>query len=87
MPERGRRGGRDRDAALLLLLHPVHRRGAVVDFADLVGLAGIIEDALGGRRLAGIDVGHDAEITIILDSVAARHDLDPVRARRPLYQR
>jgi hypothetical protein len=38
-PERGRRGGRDRNSALLLLLHPVHRRGAVVDFADLVGLA------------------------------------------------
>ena len=68
------RGGRDSDAALLLLLHPVHRRGAVVDFADLVGLAGVIEDALGGRGLPGIDVRHDAKITIVLDSVATRHD-------------
>ena len=74
LPERGRRGGRDRDAALLLLLHPVHRRGAVVDFADLVRLAGVVEDALGRRRLPGIDVGHDAEIAIVFDSVAARHD-------------
>ena len=74
LPERRRRGGRDGDAALLLLLHPVHRGGAVMDFADLMGLAGIVENALGRRRLSGIDVGHDAEITVVFDSVAARHD-------------
>ena len=74
LPEGGRRGGRDGDAALLLLLHPVHRRGAVVDFADLMRLAGIVEDALSRRRLPGINVSHDAEITIVLDCVAARHD-------------
>ena len=38
VPEAGRRGRGDRDAALLLLLHPVHRRGAFVHLADLVGL-------------------------------------------------
>ena len=75
MPESCGRGRGDGDAALLLLLHPVHGRSAVVHFADLMRLAGIIEDALGRRRLSGIDVGHDAEIPIILDSVAARHDL------------
>ena len=32
----GGRGRGDRDAALLLLLHPVHRRGALVHLADLV---------------------------------------------------
>ena len=37
VPETGGRGGGDRDAALLLLLHPVHRRGTVMHFADLVG--------------------------------------------------
>ena len=36
VPEAGRRGRRDRDAALLLLLHQIHGRGAVVHFADLV---------------------------------------------------
>ena len=65
-PEAGRRGGRDRDAALLLLLHPVHGGGAVVHFADLVALAGVIEDALGRRRLAGIDVGADADVAIVV---------------------
>ena len=38
VPETGRRGRGDGDAALLLLLHPVHGGGAVVDLADLVGL-------------------------------------------------
>ncbi len=78
VPEGGGRGGGDRDAALLLLLHPVHRRGAVVDFADLMGLAGIVKDALGRRRLSGVDVSHDAEISVVFDSVAARHDLIPI---------
>jgi hypothetical protein len=46
-----------------------------MDFADLVGLAGIIEDALGRRRLAGVDVRHDADVTIALERMAAGHDL------------
>jgi hypothetical protein len=61
----GRSGG-DGDAALLLLLHPVHDRGTLVDLAHLVGAAGVVEDALGGRRLAGIDVGHDADVACLL---------------------
>ena len=83
VPEGGGRGGGDGDAALLLLLHPVHGRGAVVDFADLMGLAGIVEDALRRRRLSGIDVSHDAEISIVFDSVAAGHDPDPDCLERP----
>ena len=74
MPERRRRGRGDGDAALLLLLHPIHGRGAVVDFANFMGLAGVVEDTLGRRRLSGVDMGHDAEITVVYDSVAARHD-------------
>ena len=38
--------GLDRDATLLLLLHPVHGGGAVVHFTDLVALAGVEQDAL-----------------------------------------
>ncbi len=71
----GRGCGRgDGDAALLLLLHPIHRRGAFVHLAHLVALAGVIEDPLGGRRLPGIDVGHDAEIAVVLDRMAAGHE-------------
>jgi len=62
LPLAGGRGGRDRDAALALLDHPVHLRGALVHLTDLVGLAGVIEDALGRRGLAGVDVRHDPDV-------------------------
>ena len=61
-PEAGRRGRGDGDAALLLLLHPVHDGGAFVHFADLVRDAGVEQDPLGRGGLAGIDVGHDADV-------------------------
>ena len=62
LPERGGGSGGDGDTPLLLLLHPVHGGGAVVHLTDLVADAGVVEDALGGRRLTGIDVRHDADI-------------------------
>src|SRR5262249_4071937 len=72
-PECRRRGRRNSDAALLLLLHPIHRRGAFVHLADFVALACVIKDPLSCRRLSGIDVGHDAEVTVVLNWVAAGH--------------
>ena len=66
LPDTGGRSGRDRDAALLLLDHPVHGRGAFVDFAQLVRLARVEQDTLGGRRLAGVDVRHDTEVSCML---------------------
>ena len=65
-PETGRGSRRDRDAALLLLLHPVHRGGTLVYFTDLVVLPGVVQDALGRSRLPGIDVGHDADIPVTI---------------------
>ena len=62
VPEARDGGGRDRDAALLLLLHPVGGRRAVVRLTDLVVGARVEQDALGRRRLAGIDVRHDADV-------------------------
>ncbi len=62
-PEYGRRGGGDRDAALALLGHPVHHGVTVVDLAQLVGEAGVEQDALRRRRLAGIDMSHDANVS------------------------
>src|ERR1700761_9222298 len=73
VPERGGRGRCDGDAALLLLLHPVHRRGTFVHFADLVALAGVIKDALGGRGLVGVDMRHDTEVAVVLDGMLAGH--------------
>ncbi len=55
-----------------------------MDLTDLVTLAGVIEDPLGRRRLAGIDVRHDAEIAVVLDFVHAGHN---EFSRRPAHQR
>ena len=63
VPGTGGGGGVDGDAALLLFLVEVHDGGAFVDFAHLVDLAGVIEDAFGDGGLAGVDVSGDADIT------------------------
>jgi hypothetical protein len=62
LPERGRGGGGDGDPPLLLLDHPVHGRSALVHLAELVRAPGVVEDPLGGRGLAGIDVSHDPDV-------------------------
>jgi len=62
LPLRRRGGGRDRDPALLLLRHPVHRRGALVDLAHLVGPARVVKDPLRRGGLARVDVGHDPDV-------------------------
>ena len=73
LPEGGHGGRRDRDAALLLLLHPVGRRRTVVGLTDLVVDTGVEEDALRRRRLAGVDVRHDADVA---DLVEVRQDVE-----------
>ena len=35
--------------------------------ADLVVLAGVVQDTLGGGGLAGIDVSHDADVTDLVE--------------------
>ena len=67
IPEARGGGGGDGDTPLLLLLHPVHGGGAVVHLTDLVAHTGVVEDALGSRRLAGIDVRHDADIADLVE--------------------
>ncbi len=62
-PDAGRRGRGDGDAALLLLRHPIHRRGAFMDLTDAVRASCIEQDALRRGGLAGIDVGHDADVS------------------------
>jgi hypothetical protein len=70
----GRGGGRgDGDAAFLFLLHPVHRRRAIVHLADLVIHAGVEQDALGRGGLACVDVGADADVAVTLDGGFTAH--------------
>src|SRR5512136_1570933 len=52
----------DGDAPLLFLAHPVHDGLSVMDLSHFVGAAAVIEDALGNRGLARIDVGHDPDV-------------------------
>jgi len=66
LPMAGGRSRGDRDATLLLLLHPVHRRGAVMRFTESVIDTGVEQDTLSGRGLACIDVSHDANVSCIL---------------------
>ena len=73
VPEAGGGGGGDGNAALLLLNHPVHGGSALVNLTDLVGLAGVVEDALGSGGLAGIDVGHDADVAGVLKRSLLSH--------------
>src|SRR2546425_12282846 len=63
------RGRRDRDAPFPLLFHVVHDSGTVMDLAHLVSDAGVVQDALGRRGLAGIDVRHDADVPDFLQLV------------------
>ena len=61
-PGAGGAGRSDGDAAFLLLGHEIHGGGAVMNLAHAMDAAGKIEDALGERGLAGVDVGDDADI-------------------------
>ncbi len=58
------RGGLDRNAALLLLVHEVGRRFAVVDFARTMNFPRELQDALGRGRLARVDVGKYADVSV-----------------------
>ncbi len=73
LPEAGHGRGRDGDAPLLLLLHPVGRGRTVVHLAELVRLAGVEQDALAGRGLAGIDVRGNPDVAIAFDRSRACH--------------
>ena len=65
-PCAGGRGGRDRDPALALLLHPVGDRRPLVHLADLVDHPGVKQNALGQRGFAGINVGGDTDVACAL---------------------
>jgi len=73
VPEARRSSRGDRDPALLLLRHPVHRRSTLMHLADLVDLLGVKEDALGDRGLAGVDMGNDADVARTREAYLARH--------------
>ena len=62
LPAAGDRRRDDRDAPLPLLFQVVGRRVSLVHVPHPMDLTGVVEDAFGGRGLAGVDVGNDADI-------------------------
>ncbi len=56
-------GRSNSNTSLLLLDHPVHGSGTFVYFAYLINFTGIVKYPLGGCCLAGIDVGHNTDIS------------------------
>jgi hypothetical protein len=38
-----------------------------MDLTDLVGTAGVEEDALGRRRFTGVDVSHDSDVACVCE--------------------
>ena len=63
LPWAGSRGRLNRDATLLLFLKEVHRRGAFMHFANLVTLAGVVQDTLSDGGFASVDMGANADVS------------------------
>ena len=72
-PLGGRCGGADGDPALTLEIHEIHHRRAVVYVADLVCAAGEEQNALGHRRLAGVDMGYEPYVSDLTQIRAGDH--------------
>ncbi len=60
--DRGGRAG-DRDPALALQVHVVHGRPVAADLLHAVDPAGIEQDPLAQRRLAGVDMGRNTNVS------------------------
>ena len=72
-PETSGGSGGNCDTSLLLLLHPVHGGRAVMGFAKLVCLTGVIKDSFCGSRFAGVDVSHDTNISCMFKRIFSWH--------------
>src|SRR5690606_14461355 len=67
VPEGGGSSRGNSDTPLLLLLHPVHRRRTLMSLTELVVDPGVEQDPLGGGGLTGVDVGHDADVSDLVE--------------------
>jgi len=90
-PETGRSGGGNGNPPLAFLDHPVHFGGAIMDFADLVGPAGVIQDSFGGRSFTGVNMGHDADIAdhrqFVCSHCGCHRSISQLFAKAQGYQR
>jgi hypothetical protein len=77
VPEAGGGGGGYGYAALLFLLHPVHDGRAVMHLSQPVRDTGVEENAFGCCGLAGVNMGHEADIAMPNKRYCARHVANP----------
>ena len=68
-PVAGGSSGGNGNTSLLLLLHVVHCRGALIGLTDLVVHTGIVQNTLGKGRLSCVDMRHDTDISGSLEGV------------------
>ena len=73
LPRRRGRSRRNRDSAILFLGHPVHRSGTLMGLAKTVNASRVIKDAFRRRRFAGVDMGHDADISRVFKGEFSWH--------------
>ncbi|MBA7567338.1 hypothetical protein ES708_09048 [subsurface metagenome] len=66
LPVAGGRRRRDGNAPLLLLLHPVHHRRALIHLADFIGTTSVIEYALGDGGLTRVNVSDNSNIAYFI---------------------
>ncbi len=72
-PECSSCSGSDGDTTFLLLLHPVHGSGAVVNFTDFVVYTGVEQNTFGSRGFTGVDVRTDTDVTVACDGCCTSH--------------
>ena len=63
VPKTGRSRGCNGYPAVLFLLHPIHSRFTVINFADTMAFACVVEDPFSCSRLPGVNVSNDANVS------------------------
>jgi len=80
MPLTGGSSRCDGDTALAFLLHPIHGGVAIMDLSHPVHTPRVVEDTLGRRRLARVDMGSDADVPRHCDTMRSSHGLPYLKA-------
>jgi len=72
-PETGHGRGRDGDPPLPFLLHPIGNGCPIVHIAHPMRAPRVKEDALSRRRLTGVDVSNDADVSCTFERIGPGH--------------
>ena len=73
LPEAGHRSGGNGNTAFFFLLHPVGRRGAVMNFANPVTLTRVKQNALSSCGFTCVNMRTNADVAITIYGCLACH--------------